>query len=101
MVIIVGVILFFTQSNQYNSAQNEDETIQKDEIPKYEYRAFKPSFKSTSDSDYEDYDFTKDMTYMDKIYYKKIITIQKQAKKIPTKQKAVSVNLIYYPFDDF
>ena len=80
MVIIVGVILFFTQSNQYNSKTN-NETIQKDETPKYEFREFKPSFKSTSDRDYDDYDFTQDMTYMDKIYYKKINTYDEYEKE--------------------
>ena len=74
IVIVLGILLFFTQSNQYNSTKTNDETIQKDETPKYEFRTFKPSFKSTSDSDYDDYDFTQDMTYMDKIYYKKINT---------------------------
>ena len=75
MVIIVGVILFFTQSNQYNSTKINDET------PKYEFRTFKPSFKSTSDRDYDDYDFTQDMTYMDKIYYKKINTYDEYEKE--------------------
>ena len=75
MVIILGVILFFTQSNQYNSTKINDET------PKYEFRTFKPSFKSTSDRDYDDYDFTQDMTYMDKIYYKKINTYDEYEKE--------------------
>ena len=39
---------------------------------KYEYKTFKPSFKKTSESTYDDYDFTQDMTYKDNIYYKKI-----------------------------
>lgn len=80
MVIIVGVVLFFTQSNRYNSKTN-NESIQKDETPKYEFRTFKPSFKSTSDRDYDDYDFTQDITYMDKIYYKKINTYDEYEKE--------------------
>lgn len=95
MVIIVGVILFFTQSNQYNSKTN-NETIQKDETPKYEFRAFKPSFKSTSDSDYDDYDFTQDMTYMDKIYYKKINTYNEYEK-----EKAMWKDIIDMTESDF
>ena len=82
IVIVLGILLFFTQSNQYNSTKTNDETIQKDETPKYEFRTFKPSFKSTSDSDYDDYDFTQDMTYMDKIYYKKINTYNEYEKEI-------------------
>lgn len=95
MVIIVGVILFFTQSNQYNSKTN-NETIQKDETPKYEFREFKPSFKSTSDRDYDDYDFTQDMTYMDKIYYKKINTYDEYEK-----EKAMWKDIIDMTESDF
>lgn len=95
MVIIVGVILFFTQSNQYNSKTN-NETIQKDETPKYEFRTFKPSFKSTSDRDYDDYDFTQDMTYMDKIYYKKINTYDEYEK-----EKAMWKDIIDMTESDF
>ncbi len=90
MVIIVGVILFFTQSNQYNSTKINDET------PKYEFRTFKPSFKSTSDRDYDDYDFTQDMTYMDKIYYKKINTYDEYEK-----EKAMWKDIIDMTESDF
>lgn len=90
MVIIVGVILFFTQSNQYNSTKINDE------IPKYEFRTFKPSFKSTSDRDYDDYDFTQDMTYMDKIYYKKINTYDEYEK-----EKAMWKDIIDMTESDF
>lgn len=96
IVIVLGILLFFTQSNQYNSTKTNDETIQKDETPKYEFRTFKPSFKSTSDSDYDDYDFTQDMTYMDKIYYKKINTYNEYEK-----EKAMWKDIIDMTESDF
>lgn len=74
IIIIVGILLFFTQNTnskiideKQNSTQNIKETSKK-----YEYKTFKPSFKKTSESTYDDYDFTQDMTYKDNIYYKKI-----------------------------
>lgn len=74
IIIIVGILLFFTQNTnskiiaeEQNSTQNIKETSKK-----YEYKAFKPSFKKTSESTYDDYDFTQDMIYKDNIYYKKI-----------------------------
>ena len=74
IIIIVGILLFFTQNTnskiiaeEQNSTQNIKETLKK-----YEYKAFKPSFKKTSESTYDDYDFTQDMIYKDNIYYKKI-----------------------------
>ena len=74
IIIIVGILLFFTQNTnskiideEQNSTQNIKETSKK-----YEYKTFKPSFKKTSESTYDDYDFTQDMTYKDNIYYKKI-----------------------------
>ena len=96
IVIVLGILLFFTQSNQYNSTKTNNEIIQKDETPKYEFRAFKPSFKSTSDSDYDDYDFTQDMTYMDKIYYKKINTYNEYEK-----EKAMWKDIIDMTESDF
>lgn len=74
IIIIVGILLFFTQntnskiiSEEQNSTQNTKETSKK-----YEYKTFKPSFKRTSESTYDDYDFTQDMIYKNSIYYKKI-----------------------------
>jgi beta-lactamase regulating signal transducer with metallopeptidase domain len=79
VIIIVGILLFFTennnsiiqQNNNQNSIQNNEETSKK-----YEYKAFKPSFKKTSESTYDDYDFTQDMIWKDSIYYKKINTYE-------------------------
>ena len=72
IIIIIGILLFFTQYTNYKIAakkmiQNSEETSKK-----YEYKAFKPTFKKTSDSPNDDYDFTQDMIYKDNIYYKKI-----------------------------
>ena len=70
IVIIIGILLFFTQNN--NSTPNSEKQDTAQIMKNIEYKAFKPSFKKTSTSEYDDYDFTQDMTYKDKIYHKKI-----------------------------
>lgn len=74
IIIIIGIVLFFTQNTNSEIWTKEQNIIQNNEesSKKYEYKAFKPSFKNTSESTHDDYDFTQDMIYKDKIYYKKI-----------------------------
>ena len=74
IIIIVGILVFFTQNTNSKIIAEEQNSIQniKETSKKYEYKTFKPSFKKTSESTYDDYDFTQDMIYKDNIYYKKI-----------------------------
>ncbi len=74
IIILIGILLFFTQNTNYKFETEKTSMFQSAEetSTKYEYKAFKPSFKKTSESTYDDYDFTQDMIYKDKIYYKKI-----------------------------
>ena len=82
IIIIIGILLFFTQNtNSKIIAEEEKSTQNIEEISKkYEYKAFKPSFKKTSESIYDDYDFTQDMIYKDNIYYKKINNYEEYSK---------------------
>lgn len=79
IIIIVGILLFFTQSTNSKITSKDQNSIQdiKETSKKYEYKTFKPSFKKTSESTYDDYDFTQDMIYKDSIYYKKINSYEK------------------------
>ena len=88
--IIVGIILVITiiicctfiffkiQNNQANNSINRNGLNTNDSISgnvenKYEYKAFKPRFyNSPSDTGANNYDFTHDMTYSNKIYYRKL-----------------------------
>lgn len=71
LIVLLGVGIFFTTNKPTRGEQSKIEEKKKQEV-KYEYKAFKPSFKKTSQSTYDDYDFTQDMKYMDNIYYRKI-----------------------------
>lgn len=65
IIIALGITLFFTQNSNIQKSQNSENLINNEEIKKYEYKAFNPSFENN-------YDFTQDMIYKDSIYYKKI-----------------------------
>ena len=71
IVIIIGMI-FFIQNINTNVTSSDNQEIEN--TVNYQYKLFKPTFKTSKDSIYDDYDFTQDMIYQEKenIYYKKI-----------------------------
>lgn len=74
-IIFLGIFLFFTQNNKTEEINNEPNSNVLEQ--QYEYKAFKPTFKKSSDSTYEYYDFTQDMVYNNNgTYYKKINTFE-------------------------
>ena len=75
IIIIVGVIIFFTQTT-YND-KNQESIIAKENKPQYKFKSFKPSFK---DENGENYDFTQDMTWKDRIYQRKINNYEEYSK---------------------
>ena len=77
-IIICTFIFFKTNNSQENNSMNgnrvnSNESIIANKENKYEYKAFKPRFyNSPSDTGANNYDFTHDMTYSNKIYYRKL-----------------------------
>lgn len=76
IAIIIGT-LFFIQSKYTNVTSLENQEVESQEVENqanYQYKLFKPTFKTSKNSMYDDYDFTQDMIYQEKekIYYKKI-----------------------------
>ncbi len=79
IIIICCTFIFFkTKNGQLNSSINRNglninNNISSNEENKYEYKAFKPRFyNSPSDTGPNNYDFTHDMTYSNRIYYRKL-----------------------------
>lgn len=70
IIILVGVFLFFTK--KVDIEENNTYPANNEITQKYEYKSFKPTFKTSPESTGDDYDFTQDMIYKDGIYYKKI-----------------------------
>lgn len=70
IIIVIGTI-FFIHNNNNETISNLGKTQNK---INYEYKLFKPTFKTSENSQYDDYDFTQDMTYQqnENIYYRKI-----------------------------
>ncbi len=72
------IYIFKTKNGQLNSSINRNglninNNISSNEENKYEYKAFKPRFyNSPSDTGPNNYDFTHDMTYSNRIYYRKL-----------------------------
>lgn len=56
---------------QKNNSNGEIQTIEQNGET-IKYKLFKPSFKKSQESTVDDYDFSQDMEYKDKIYHKKI-----------------------------
>lgn len=71
IVMIIGMI-FFIQNINTNVTSSDNQGIENK--VNYQYKLFKPTFKTSKDSVYDDYDFMHDMIYQEKenIYYKKI-----------------------------
>ena len=82
IIIIISAFMFFKTNNQNNNSINSNESnISKDVISneekKYEYKAFMPTFYNTpNEIGANTYDFTHDMTYSNKIYYRKLNTYE-------------------------
>ena len=74
LVIIIGILGIFFVGNKQEKSYNVEETenVNSSELSKCEYKSFKPTFKLSEDSIYDDYDFSQDMEWKDKIYHKKI-----------------------------
>lgn len=71
IVFIIAIILILTNLVfilWQNFNKNKEEAL-----PKYEYKAFVPTFQNN-------YDFTQDMAYSNKIYYKKINSYDEYSK---------------------
>ncbi len=81
IIIVIGTFLLFkVNSNQgkkllNNNDLSNNESIIDNENNKYEYKSFSPLLKDSSNNGIS-YDFTQDMTYSNKIYYKKINTYE-------------------------
>lgn len=74
LAIIIGILVIFFVGNKQEKSYNVQETekVNSSELSRCEYKSFKPTFKLSEDSIYDDYDFTQDMEWKDKIYHKKI-----------------------------
>ncbi len=79
IIIICCTFIFFkTKNGQVNNSINRNglninDNISGNEENKYEYKAFKPRFyNSPNDTGANNYDFTHDMTYSNRIYYRKL-----------------------------
>lgn len=81
IVIIASVIImFFIENKNDNLGVANTEIEDNNEISKCKYKSFKPSFKLTEDSTYDNYDFTQDMEYEESIYHKKIDSYEEYIK---------------------
>lgn len=78
IIILVGVCLFFTK--EVDIEENNTQTANNEITQKYEYKSFKPTFKTSPESTGDDYDFTQDMIYRDGIYYKKLNDYEEYSK---------------------
>lgn len=77
LIIITGITIFFTKNVYLTENQNNTniETA-RDNVSKYQYKSFRPTFKTTSESKYDDYDFTHDMKWESNIYHRKVNTYE-------------------------
>lgn len=62
LFIIIVAIVFILNNYNYNKINNKVEK-------NYQYKTFEPTFNNS-------YDFTHDMIYKDKIYYKKLMAMK-------------------------
>ena len=75
IIILVGAIFFFTQTT-YNDEKQESLHAEENE-PQYKFKAFKPVFQ---DENGQNYDFTHDMIWKDRIYQRKINNYEEYSK---------------------
>ena len=78
IVILVGVCLFFTK--KVDIEENNTQTVNNEITQKYEYKSFKPTFKTSPEIIGDDYDFSQDMINKDGIYYKKLNDYEEYSK---------------------